>query len=262
MKLRYILLFASLIALVGAAQQQTPAERANQELQAWRRSRASALMDDFGELSRYQKANAALLATAPGEDRVVFFGDSITDGWALPKYFPQKNYINRGISGQTTSQMLLRFRQDVVALRPRAVVILAGTNDIAGNTGPMSLEETEANFASMSEIAHANDIRVIFSSLLPVNNYTESSQSFFALRPMQQITALNTWLKRYCDAHGDTYLDYFSPMLDATGYLKREYANDGLHPNEAGYSLMAPLAEAAIQKTLEKSSAQKTKPGN
>lgn len=262
MRLQYILLFTFFVAGLCAAQQPTPAESANQQLQAWRKSRASTLMDDFGELSRYRRANASLSAPAPDENRVVFFGDSITDGWSLARYFPRKSYINRGISGQTTSQMLLRFRQDVVNLHPRAVVILAGTNDIAGNTGPMSLDETEANFASMAEIAHANGIRVVLSSLLPVHNYTETSQSFFALRPMQQITALNKWLRQYCDLHGDIYLDYFSPMLDSTGNLKREYADDGLHPNEAGYAVMAPLAESAIQKALENSAAQKTKPGN
>lgn len=219
-------------------------------------------MDDFGELSRYQKANAALPQPKVGEARVVFYGDSITDFWNLANFFPGKDYINRGISGQTTSQMLLRFRQDVVEIGAKVVVLLAGTNDIAGNTGPMTLEQTEANFASMAEIARANGIRVIFSSVLPVNNYTPNSATFFALRPPQQIEALNRWLKNYAAEHGDIYLDYYASMVDENGYLKRAYAEDGLHPNAAGYAAMAPLADAAIAKALPPDSGAKTKPGN
>jgi lysophospholipase L1-like esterase len=220
------------------------------------------LMDDFGELSRYRAANASLAAPVAGENRVVFYGDSITDFWELSKSFPQKPYINRGISGQTTAQMLLRFRQDVVNLHPKIVVILAGTNDIAGNTGPMTLEMTESNFASMAEIAQANGIRVVISSVLPVHNYTAKSDVFFPLRPPAKIAALNEWLKNYCAAHGDVYLDYHAPMLDAGGFLKREYADDGLHPNEAGFAVMTPLAEAAIRKALHEGPETKEKPGN
>lgn len=252
-----------MLAIFASAQQPAdPALTAEQQLQAWRNSRSAALMDDFGELARYRKANTELKAAEAGENRVIFYGDSITDFWDLAKSFPQKPYINRGISGQTTAQMLLRFRQDVVDLHPKAVVILAGTNDIAGNTGPMSLQEIEANYASMADIAHANGIRVIFSSVLPTNNYTEKSKVFYPLRPMKSIDALNTWLRAYCATHGDVYLDYYSAMIDSSGMLKREYARDGLHPNELGYSVMAPLAEAAIRKALGEKSLPKEKPGN
>lgn len=257
------LCFVLLITMISASAQDNPALRhAKQNLQEWRNSRTSLLMDDFGELARYEKANATVPAPSPGEKRVVFFGDSITDGWDLAKSFPQSTYINRGISGQTTAQMLLRFREDVVNLQPKVVVILAGTNDIAGNTGPMPLPVIEANFASMAEIARANGIRVIFSSVLPLHNYTPDSDKFFPLRSTQQLLALNAWLKRYSAEHGHTYLDYYSGMLDEKGFLKLEYSEDGLHPNTAGYAKMTPLAEAAIRQTLQTESLDKKKPGN
>jgi len=149
-------------------------------LDQYRASRIAVFTDDFGQLSRYHDANAALKPPAAGENRVVFFGDSITDIWHLDQYFPGKPYLNRGIGGQTTPQMLVRFRQDVIDLDPRIVIILAGTNDIAGNTGPMRLEDIEANYASMAELARARQIKVIYSSVLPVHNYTPRSQDFFA----------------------------------------------------------------------------------
>jgi len=207
-------------------------------------------MNDFGELARYRTQNESLKPPAPGEARVVFFGDSITDNWRLDEYFPGKPYINRGIGGQTTSQMLIRFQQDVVALHPAAVVILAGTNDIAGNTGPISIEDIEANYTSLAELATASGIRLIFSSVTPVHNYTPQAQEFFAARPPQKILALNQWLKLYCGAHGCTYLDYFDSMVDDHGLLQKDLANDGLHPNRAGYKIMSRLAENAIQTTL------------
>ncbi|MGA8761546.1 MAG: SGNH/GDSL hydrolase family protein [Candidatus Sulfotelmatobacter sp.] len=216
----------------------------------WRLSRAPMLMDDFGELARYRAANAALKPPASGESRVIFFGDSITDFWNLNESFPGKPYINRGIGGQTTPQMLVRFRQDVIELHPEAVVILAGTNDIAGNTGPMRLEDVEANYASMAELARANQIRVVFSSVLPVHNYTPQSQNLFAQRSPEKIRELNHWLKNYSEANDCVYLDYFSAMVDDKGLLKREFAEDGLHPNAAGYKMMAPLAEGAIRNAL------------
>lgn len=208
------------------------------------------LMDDWGELGRYQAANAALPPLARGERRVVFYGDSITDLWKLSQYFPGKPYINRGISGQTTPQMLVRFRQDVIDLKPAAVVMLAGTNDIAGNTGPMSLEEIEANYASMAELARVHNIRVVFSSVLPVSNYTARSAEFFAQRSPAKILQLNRWLKNYCATNGYVYLDYFSAMVDEKGLLRRDLAEDGLHPNAAGLRMMTPLAEQAIAKAL------------
>ena len=181
---------------------------------------------------------------------MVFFGDSITDMWKLDEYFPGKPYVNRGISGQTTPQMLVRFRQDTIDRQPKVIVILAGTNDIAGNTGPMRLEDIEANYASMAELARAHDIHVVFSSILPVHNYTPRSQDLFAQRSPEKILELNRWLKAYCAANHHVYLDYFGAMVNDRGLLKLELADDGLHPNVAGYKLMAPLAEAAIEKAL------------
>ena len=226
-------------------------ETANKAREEYRSSKMATLRDDFGELARYRDANAKLRAPGPGEKRVLFLGDSITDGWPLDKYFPGKKYVNRGIGGQTTPQMLVRFREDVINLQPAVLVILAGTNDIAGNTGPMSLEEIEANYASMAELARAHSIRVVFSSILPVHNYTENSTNLFAQRPMPQIRELNRWIKEYYKTAGLVYLDYFSATIDEAGYLKKDLAEDGLHPNAAGYSLMTPLAHAAIEKALK-----------
>jgi lysophospholipase L1-like esterase len=220
-------------------------------LDRYRASRVGIYADDYGERARYREANASVKPPAPGETRVVFFGDSITDIWRLDQFFPGKPYINRGIGGQTTSQMLVRFRQDVIDLQPKVVVILAGTNDIAGNTGPISNEAIERNFESFAELARAHDIRVVFASLLPVNNYTPRSEELFASRPMDRIVALNRWLRDYCAAHGAVYIDYFAAMLDDRGLLRRELADDGLHPNKVGYDLMAPLADKAIGSALQ-----------
>ncbi len=196
--------FASTLVLTGFALAQQPASSPAippsgfPGLDHYRASRIAIFTDDFGELGRYREANAALAAPAAGENRVVFFGDSITDIWKLPDYFPGKPYVNRGIGGQTTPQMLVRFRQDVIDLRPKVVVILAGTNDIAGNTGPMRNEDIEANYASMAELARAHGIRAVFSSVLPVHNYTEAAKDLFAERSPARILALNAWLKDYC----------------------------------------------------------------
>ncbi len=221
-------------------------------LDQYRASRIAMFTDDFGQLARYRDANAALKPPAPGLDRVVFFGDSITDIWHIDEYFPGKPYINRGIGGQTTPQMLVRFRQDVIDLQPKVVVILAGTNDIAGNTGPMRLEDIEANYSSFVELARAHNIKVIYSSVLPVHNYTPRAAVFFAQRSPEKILALNRWLTDYCAtaSNGCVYLDYFSAMVDDKGLLKKDLAEDGLHPNAAGFKIMAPLAEAAIEKAL------------
>ena len=228
----------------------TPVPQQPSHFDQWRNSRVSLYMNDFGELSRFRDENAALKPPASTEKRVIFFGDSITIGWPLPEYFPGKPYINRGISGQTTAQMLVRFRQDVIGLQPKAVVILAGTNDIAGNTGPTRIEDIEANYASFAELARAAGIAVVFSSVLPVHNYTPESQEFFAQRPTEKIVELNRWLKAYCTAHDCIYLDYFSVMVDKNGWLGKDLAKDGLHPDKAGYMLMAPLAEAAISQAV------------
>jgi acyl-CoA thioesterase I len=215
-------------------------------LDQYRSSRIAIYTDDFGELARYRGADAALGPPAAGENRVVFIGDSITDYWKLADYFPAKPYLNRGIDGQTTSQMLVRFRQDVIELDPRVLVVLAGTNDVAGVTGPTRNEDIEANYASMAELARLHHIRVIFSSLLPVNNYTEDAKESFALRPHERILALNRWLQDYCAKNKLVYLDYFSALVDDKGMLKRDLSDEGLHPNAAGYKIMAPLAEKAI----------------
>jgi lysophospholipase L1-like esterase len=219
-------------------------------LERYRNSRISIYMNDFGELSRYREANAVLPPPAAGENRVVFFGDSITDMWRLDESFPGKPYVNRGIGGQTTPQMLVRFREDVINLQPKVVVILAGTNDIAGNTGPMTLDEIEANYASLAELATLHHIRVVFSSVLPVHNYTPQSQDLFARRSPAKILELNRWLRNYCEKNGHVYLDYFSALVDDKGLLKKDLAEDGLHPNKAGYKIMAPLAESAIAQAL------------
>jgi len=216
----------------------------------YRASRIAMFTDDYGQLARYRAADETLLSAGPAKDRVVFFGDSITDLWKLENYFPGKPYVNRGIGGQTTPQMLVRFRQDVIDLKPSAVVILAGTNDIAGNTGPMRNEDIEADLASMAELAKAHGIAPVFASILPVNNYTAQAQDFFAQRPGTRILEMNRWLKKYCEKNGIVYLDYFSAVEDEKGLLKKELAEDGLHPNDAGYKIMAPLAEAAITKAM------------
>jgi len=211
---------------------------------------ATQWMNDFADLGRYREANAHLAAPLPGENRVVFMGDSITDAWHLDEYFPGKPYVNRGIGGQTTPQMLIRFRPDVIDLQPKVVVILAGTNDIAGNTGPMRLEDIENNYASMADLARAQGIRVVFSSVIPVNNYTPRAELLFAQRPPEKILELNRWVKDYCAKNGYIYLDYFSAMVDEKGLLKKDLAQDGLHPNPTGYKIMAPLLQAAIEKAL------------
>ena len=219
-------------------------------LDQYRASRIAMFTDDFGQLARYRDANRALGTPKPGENRVVFFGDSITDLWKLEDSFPSKPYVNRGIGGQTTPQMLVRYRQDVIDLEPKVVVILAGTNDIAGNTGPMRNEDIEANFASLAELAKLHDIKVVYSSILPVHNYTERAKDFFAQRSQTRILALNGWLKDYCAKNNIVYLDYFSALVDDKGMLKKDLADDGLHPNAAGYKVVAPMAEAAIARAL------------
>jgi lysophospholipase L1-like esterase len=242
----------ALISITALAQQLTIPSTGFTGLDHYRASRIAVFTDDFGQLARYRDADTALKPPAAGENRVVFFGDSITDVWHVDEYFPGKPYINRGIVGQTTPQMLVRFRQDVIDLHPKAVVILAGTNDIAGNTGPMRLEDIEANYASLAELARAHEVRVIYSSVLPVHNYTDRAKDFFAQRSPEKIRDLNRWLKNYCltPASGCAYLDYFSAMVDDGGFMKKDLSDDGLHPNAAGYKVMVPLAEAAIDKAL------------
>jgi lysophospholipase L1-like esterase len=211
--------------------------------------RATRTLQDWPALNRYRAENAKVAPPAPGEERVVFMGDSITDFWGRRngKFFPGKPYINRGISGQTTPQMLIRFRPDVIDLKPKAVVILAGTNDIAGNTGPESLETIEGNLASMTELAQAHGIKVILSAVMPTCDYIRNQSD---RRPNSKIIELNNWMKEYAAKHNATYLDYFTPMLDDKGALKKELTGDGLHPNDAGYDLIMPIAQKAIDSVM------------
>jgi len=246
----FVLMFCLLPGLAFTQQTDNDAVKAVRNLEKYREGLIPLWMSDFGNLGRYRDANAKLALLSSTEDRVVFIGDSITDIWKFDKYFPGKPYIDRGIGGQTTPQMLIRFRPDVIDLEPKVVVILAGTNDIAGNTGPMSLAEIEANLKTMTELARVHAIRVVLSSVLPVNNYTERSKMFFPLRPPEQIVELNRWIKDYATRNGCIYLDYFSAMVDDKGMLKSELADDGLHPNDRGFSIMAPLAQKAIDQAL------------
>ena len=216
------------------------------------------LKRDWPALGRYGEDNKKIAAPAKNEQRVVFMGDSITDSWDDPTnggFFPGKPYINRGISGQTTPQMLIRFRRDVIEHKPKVVVILAGTNDLAGNTGPTTLEAIQDNLKSMAELAAHHGIRVVFASLLPVSDYEIRDGKPIVQtvrRPPDQIFALNAWMKDYAKLHGHVYLDYFSAMADDKGFLKDELSNDGLHPNPQGYAVMAPLAETAIAASLRR----------
>jgi lysophospholipase L1-like esterase len=201
---------------------------------------------DRDNLRRYEEANARLAAPSGANPRVVFYGDSITDAWRLNEYFPDKDYVNRGISGQVTGEMLGRMKADVLDLKPQAMLILAGTNDLARGT---ALGTITNNYTMIAELAKAHGIKVVFASVLPVSDYHKAANpdnERSNLRPPASIKALNDWLKRYCAASGCTYLDYFTALADRTGMLKAELADDGLHPNAAGYRVMAPLAGAAI----------------
>nr|WP_313287231.1 SGNH/GDSL hydrolase family protein [Stenotrophomonas pavanii] len=204
---------------------------------------------DWPQLQRYRDANARVPPAVPGQPRVVFFGDSITEGWGREgsaAFFPGKGWLNRGISGQTTAQMLVRFPQDVLALKPQVVVILAGTNDIAGNTGPATQAMIEDNLHAMVDLARAHGIRVVLASVLPVSEYPWMP----AITPAPKVRALNSALKRYADAQHLVYLDYYAPMANVAGGLDPPLAADGVHPTAKGYAVMAPLAEAAIRRAM------------
>ena len=222
-----------------------------------RLTQAENRLKDWPQLARYHDANAKETPATKNEARVVFMGDSITDSWQNPKFggfFPGKPYVDRGISGQTTPQMLVRFRADVIALHPRVVVILAGTNDLAGNTGPMSFEAIEDNLISMAELAKTNSIKVVLASILPISDYEQRDGKPIirsTQRPPEKIKALNEWMKAYAAQNKLTYLDYYSAMVDEKGFLKDELSEDGLHPNAKGYAIMSPLAEAAITRALK-----------
>jgi len=214
------------------------------------------LINDYGNQRRYAADNQKVEAPAAGEDRVVFMGDSITDGWGRSQnpavaypFFPGKPYINRGISGQTTAQMLLRFYPDVIALKPKAVVFLAGTNDIGGNLGPVTNESIAANIMAMVDMARASGIKIVLGAVLPVCDYHRPQT---AQRPPERILALNRWMKDYAAQNHFVYLDYFAATVDDKGFFKPDLTYDGLHPNAAGYKVMEPLAQKAIAEALGK----------
>jgi lysophospholipase L1-like esterase len=262
MRLKAVLLMVPLAGLALTAQQPLPAPAAAPaapncpELTTAlvNLGRNDARMRDWPNLFRYREANRTLKPPSAADKRVVFMGDSITDAWPrrMDAFFAGKSYVGRGISGQTTPQMLIRFRPDVVDLGPKVVVILAGTNDIAENTGPMTNEEIQGNLISMAEIGKANGIRVVFSSILPVSAYHTPANGVpqTVQRPMARIRAINDWMKKYAAAEKHVYLDYFSAMVDATGHLRTELSGDDLHPNNDGYAIMGPLADAAIAQAL------------
>jgi lysophospholipase L1-like esterase len=204
---------------------------------------------DWAGLGTYQAENAKLAPPVKGENRVVFMGNSITEFWAKlhPEFFAGKPYVDRGISGQTSPQMLLRFRQDVVDLKPAAVIILAGINDIAGNTGPSTLEMIMNNIISMAQLAKANHITPILCSVLPANDFPWNPGT----EPADKVITLNKMIRQYADENGIIYVDYFTPMVDDKKGLKAEYSDDGVHPNVAGYQVMEPLAEKAIEKAVK-----------
>ncbi|MCX6627335.1 MAG: SGNH/GDSL hydrolase family protein [Candidatus Solibacter sp.] len=247
--------FLALLLLVAAAAAQTtpaPAPDATADPARLKTAldRATRTLQDWPNLNRYRADNAKVAPPAAGEERVVFMGDSITDGWGrrYGKFFPGKPYINRGISGQTTPQMLVRFPADVIALQPKAVVIFAGTNDIAGNTGPSTLEMIEDNLAAMTDLAQAHGIKVVLSAVMPTCDYIQNQSE---RRPNSKIIELNNWIKSCAAKHNAVYLDYFTPMLDDQGALKKEMTYDGLHPNDAGYEVMMPLAQKAVDAVLK-----------
>ena len=241
------LLFFIFTATVIFAQNKST-EPTNEQKEAWRKAQEEQFHNDWANLGRFREDNKKIGFPAAGEDRIVFMGNSITEGWSRtdPDFFSGKPYINRGISGQTTPQMLIRFKPDVVNIKPSVVVILAGINDIAGNTGPSTLEMIEDNLSSMVEIAQANGVRVVLSSVLPAYDFPWRP----GLEPAEKVIKLNVWIKKFAETHKCVYLDYFTPMSDEKHGLKTEYSQDGVHPTMTGYKIMEPLVEEAIKKAL------------
>lgn len=251
--------FSQASAPSAPVQNQVPADQvaAWEQLTPYQKSQLERTYHDWAFLAKFREADTLLPPPSPSETRVVFMGDSITEGWGMKatanspdrgEFFPRKPYVNRGISGQTTPQMLVRFRQDVILLKPKVVVLLAGTNDIAENTGKETLEEMANNIASMSDLARANGIRVVLCSVLPASDFPWHK----GLEPAPKIIALNAWMKEYASKNRFVYVDYYSPMANGEGGLKAELSPDGVHPNKAGYTLMAPLAEAGIAEALRR----------
>lgn len=243
------LLFSALTTLQtkSFAQQNEPTPEQREE---WRRQEAERQRTDWAFLKRFEGENRTLAPVKAGEKRVVFMGNSITEGWkrADSAFFTGRPYFNRGISGQTTPQMLIRFRPDVIDLKPAVVVILAGINDIAQNTGPMTLEQTFGNLVSMAQLATANNIKVVLCSVLPAFDFPWRP----GLQPAEKVVKLNALLKAYAAKKGHVYVDYFSALVDHRNGMKAEYANDEVHPTPAGYKVMAPLAEKGIREALRR----------
>ena len=209
-----------------------------------------AYSQDWPELGKYSEHNKRYTNLYDNEDRVVFMGNSITQNWetTLPEFFEGKSYINRGISGQTTPQMLIRFRPDVIDLKPKVVIILAGINDIAENTGPSTVKMISDNIISMAELAKVNGIDVIISSILPAKDISWRTR----VNPQSKISGVNKIIEQYAKENGIIYLDYYSSMVDKNNGLKTNYGSDSVHPNKKGYKIMSVLAEKAIFKILNK----------
>jgi acyl-CoA thioesterase I len=231
-----------------AAEQAAPKVTHPPQYYVWKKAHDAQLLVDFGGLDHFRQADAMLAPPKPGEERVVFMGDSITQDWKLDDSFPGKSYINRGISGQTSPQMLVRFRQDVIDLKPKVVLIMTGTNDIMENTGPMTVEQSGESIASMADLATANGIQVVLCSVLPSFTFGWSP----GLEPAPKIAELNAWIKLYAAEKGYVYVDYYSAMKDERGGLPPALSEDGVHPLPAGYAIMAPLAQAGIEKALKR----------
>ena len=249
-RLSFVLLAGSLLPAGARAQlvQEFSPPKADCCLQ-FLAQRLADQLQDWNQLGHYHEDDRRLEGQSREKGRVVFLGDSITDGWKLAQYFPGKPYVNRGISGQTTPQMLVRMFPDVISLQPAALIILAGTNDIARNTGPETADMIEDNFRAMSELAEKHGIKVILCLLLPVSDYTTSKQT--SRRPPADILKLNDWLRNYATEIHAPVADYYSALLDDHGMLRQGYSDDGLHPNDRGYTVMAPIATAAIEKALK-----------
>jgi len=264
MRFRSLAVLATSMALVTSAAlgapaehyQSSPARRTVDEkdwgpwLGPFRAQLVPSLMQDFGEKYIYADADRASAAPAPGERRVVFIGDSITDRWELARFFPGHAYFNRGIGSQVTAQMVLRFQQDVIALEPSAVVILAGVNDVQGFLQTDSQEQIEQNYQAMADMADRHHIKVVFASILPVNNYESKADKVLVERHPDELRALNAWLRRFCEQRGYVYADYYSAMVDYNGLMRRGLTDDGIHPLDSGYAIMAPIAETAIERAL------------
>ncbi len=247
MFLRALITLALLPAAFAQLTEEFSPPRANCCLAGTAQSLADQLQD-WNQLGRYHADNARLKGQPAESGRVVFYGDSITDGWKLPQWFAGKPYVNRGIGGQTTAQMLVRMYPDVVALKPAAMILLAGTNDIARNNGQQTLEMITNNFEAIATLARAHNIKVILCTVLPISDYTARPQS--ARRPPADILKLNAWIKEFAARTGATVADYYAATVDEKGFLKDGFSGDGLHPNAKGYDLMAPVAQAAIDQAL------------